>query len=147
MTCIRFRGNLKSTTEGEWRYSSILNLCARRRWVVYCMPQPSYLQERAPIPTEYQWTGVGGGGGQHISGQLRQDKNLLSLLQFKPQTVQPKAQLIYWLHYPGSNAVISSQTNFTLTPYQFKAQHIFFKTCFYHQLGAQLLYSVIYVLH
>jgi len=37
--------------------------------------------------------------------QSREEKNILPLAQFKPQTIQPIAKLPYQLHYPSSVTV------------------------------------------
>jgi hypothetical protein len=48
------------------------------------MPQPLYPQERTPVPNEQE-----AGGLQSQSGHFEEEENLLPLLGFKPQTVQP----------------------------------------------------------
>ena len=59
----------------------ILNLSARREWVVNDTPQPLYPWERAPVPTRV-------GMPQGPSARVRRRENLFPPLGFKPRTVQ-----------------------------------------------------------
>ena len=71
----------------------IVNLGSRRRWVVNFTPWLSQLGKKPRYPMTRMW-----GGLQSWSELSGEEKNVLSLLGCEPQSIQPIAYLLYWLH-------------------------------------------------
>jgi hypothetical protein len=80
---------------GEWRYRNIiLDPSTRWRWVVSFTSLPPYL--RYPFYRKL-------GGPQNPSGRYGREKHLLPLSRNRTLIVQPVAQSLYRLSYPGSS--------------------------------------------
>jgi hypothetical protein len=78
---------------GEWRYSSVLNLGARCRWVVNVTPRPLYLPGKNH---ETHRIGGGGGGGRTGSERFGEEKKyFFSLTMFIPTSAQQFDTKIY----------------------------------------------------